>query len=153
MTESKLIFLGKTAYVFSQIYRWLVILLLMTLIGVGSAGIGMLWAVLIVEGLKRAISFNTSCYKEFEAYINKELEALRLIEKIKQKQIFNSIVLVVLVVIYLIFQFVDGISDTLINIILFTPFFGMVLFQMWHCKVTAYFIQMNYKLNNHKIKV
>ena len=145
MSESNLLALGKVGYVFSQIFRWTLILLIITLFGVGTSGIGVLLGVIIVYAVKGVIPFNTSCYKELRTWLNSGLTTSHFIVKIKQKLIFNRIVIFVLIVLFLLFQFSINSDETLLNVILFTPFVGMAAFQIWHCKKTAKFVEINSK--------
>lgn len=150
MTESKLHTLGRIAYFFSQFFRWITIVLVLTLIGVGSAGIGALWAGLIFVAVKSAIPFNTSCYKELKLFLNHEIDNSTLRAKIKRKIQFNQMFLAGLILLMIFLQSADDLRFAHLYLFLFAPLFALVIFQIWHCKATARFVESNSPVNNNE---
>ena len=98
MNDTFILNLGKFSNFISQIFRWLLIIIAMTAIGVGTAGIATFWGLLIVKFLQKTITFNTSVYKEYISFkINSDERADGIIEKHKKfikvyktKLIYNS---------------------------------------------------------------
>ncbi|PST44622.1 hypothetical protein CYV15_02645 [Riemerella anatipestifer] len=143
MSSTFILNLGKLSVFISQIFRWLLIIIAMTAIGVGTAGIATFWGLLIVKFLQKTITFNTSVYKEYISFkINNDERADSIIEKYKdflkaskRKFLYNLILFIIFFIGFLNSFTIADKDDKLLFKIIFGVFSLLVLYQFFYLKL------------------
>lgn len=144
MTEQRIISLGKTSQFISQFFRLIVIAILFSIFGIGTAGIGIVISLIIGFSIFKLIPFKTSIYTDFLKLSQQEIDKNIFRNQFRKKLIYN-IIIFILTVIPAYFTFLDDFiyssNIIIIPILVFGVMISSLIFQFYYFNIVNRFIK------------
>lgn len=143
MTENKLIQLGKISHFISQFFRYTVILILLTIIGVGTYGFGVLLGLIFFKFIQKLIPFNISVYNDFLKLSQQKLEVNDFKNKFGKKLIYNFLLFIFISSLAGGIPYLNNSEDKILFSILSGVFISFLLFQFYYFIVVNNYVRSN----------
>lgn len=144
MTEQKLIKLGKISHFISEIFRYTLILIIFTLVGIGTAGLGFLLGFIFFKFIQKKIPFRTSVYKDYLELTQQKIDVSNLQNRIKRKLGYNVLILAIIAsLLFVILWNIQNAEDKIFFLVLFGFMIALVFFQFYYFKSIKDFIAKN----------
>jgi|SRR5690554_856274 len=144
MTEQRIISLGKTSQFISQFFRLIVIAILFSIFGIGTAGIGIVISLIIGFSIFKLIPFKTSIYTDFLKLSQQEIDKNVFRNQFRKKLIYNIIIFILTVIpAYFTFsdEFIYSSNIIIIPILVFGVMISSLIFQFYYFNIVNGFIK------------
>lgn len=146
MTEKKIISLGKISQFISEIFRYAIILILLTMGGIGAVGIGVITSVIFFKYIQKAIPFRISINREFLELIQQKM-SLKTFKKMFLKKIIYNIILLIIILFAVSIIMDDWITfnreDKIFLSVVPGVLVSLLLFQFYYFYTVFDFVSLN----------
>ena len=143
MTENKIINLGEVSHFISQFFRYTVILILLTAVGVGTVGFGALLGVIFFKFIQKMVPFKISINNDFSQLIQQKIDLKKFRKKFIIKLIYNIVIFVFLLSLAGGIPYLDNSEDKILFLVLSGIFICPLLFQFYYFKIVNDYIKLH----------
>lgn len=142
MTENKIINLGKISHFISQFFRYTVILILLTAVGVGTVGVGALLGLIFFKFIQKFIPFKISINSDFLQLTQQKIDLKKFKNRFIQKLIYNIIIFVFILSLAGGIPYLDNSEDKILFSVLSGIFICPLLFQFYYFKIVNDYVKL-----------
>jgi hypothetical protein len=161
MELKRILFKGKISWVISQIIRYFIIAILLTISGVVTAGIGTIIAIIFYKAIQKWIPFNISIHKDIKSLQADEITIKQFFSRYNRKIIYNYIIfgipilIPIIIFIKILIDIKKIFSATEFEYLEFSIFFGvttliigLLVFHINYFKLAKNYVKLKFPENS-----